>query len=270
MNKKMMALFVYACVCMLSCCFSLKAEEVSVPQDETKNEVVLNDEEIDVPEKEEVVVNIDKVSETLGHLLMKQLNNPVFNFNMNKIFKGMKQSIAGKEPPLSEEQYGEQMMAIQEKIFQKSAEKNLNEAVAFLEKNVKSEGVISLNAQLQYKVLEKGEEGKEVLSTDTPLIHYTGKLMDGTVFGSSKDGNPIPLPLKETIIGFNKGIVGMKKGEKRVLYVHPELAYGMTSQLPPNSLLIFEVEVVEPNSVASATAETKVTNSIAEETPPNG
>ena len=59
------------------------------------------------------------------------------------------------------------------------------------------------------------------------------------------------MPIKQSIPGFAKGMLGMKEGEKRVLYIHPELAYGLTGQLPPNSLLIFEVEIVKANSSLS-------------------
>lgn len=198
--------------------------------------------------KKEVVIDVDKVSEALGHLLIKQLNNPVFSFNIDKIVVGMKNSMAGKSSPLNEEEYEAQVFAIQEQIFQKTAEKNLKDAVGFLEKNSKEKDIISLTPQLQYKINKKGE-GEGVATDATPVIHYTGKLLDGTVFASSKESNtPLTLSLKETIAGFNKGLVGMKKGEQRTLYIHPELAYGMGSHLPPNSLLIFDVEIVEANA----------------------
>jgi len=81
------------------------------------------------------------------------------------------------------------------------------------------------------------------------LINYTGKYIDGTVFGSSETaGGPITVPIDQTIPGFSKGIVGMKEGEKRRLFVHPDMGYGTTGQLPPNSMLIFDIEVVKATS----------------------
>lgn len=56
------------------------------------------------------------------------------------------------------------------------------------------------------------------------------------------------ISLDETIPGFSKGIVGMKEGEKRTLYIHPDLAYGVNGSLPPNSLLTFEIEIVKANN----------------------
>lgn len=206
--------------------------------------------------KKEVEINMDKVSETLGHLLIKQLSNPAISFNIDKIVDGMKAATTGKAAPLTEAEYEEQILAIQEKIFQKTSEKNLDDAMSFLEKNQKADGVITLSDKLQYKVLEQGaDDSVQITNEMKPMIHYTGKLMDGTVFASSIDSkNPITLSLKETIAGFSKGLLGMKKGEKRILYIHPELAYGMASHLPPNSLLVFEVEVIETN-VATAVEE---------------
>lgn len=62
-----------------------------------------------------------------------------------------------------------------------------------------------------------------------------------------RNKEPILLPLTKVIPGFSQGMQGMKEGEVRVLYIHPDLAYGTAGQLPPNSLLIFEVKLIEAN-----------------------
>jgi len=192
-------------------------------------------------------VNMDLVSEALGHLIVRHLQTPGIQFNVDRIVKGIKDEKEGKPSPLSEEEYEQSIAQIQESIFLQTAEKNLSEANSFLEKNSKEEDVISLDPKLQYRVLSQGK-GDEVSGESIPLIHYTGKLLNGTVFASSRETDaPITLPIKQTIPGFNKGLVGMKEGEKRVLYIHPEMAYGVAGHLPPNSLLIFEVEIVKAN-----------------------
>ncbi len=200
-------------------------------------------------------LDIEKISETLGHLIVKQLDHPGINFNFDKVVQGIKDEKAGKPAPLSEEEYEQAVALIQEKIFHETAEQNLTDATSFLEKNAKTEGIISLNDKLQYQISEKGK-GEKVGPESEPLIHYTGKLLDGTVFASSHEsGDPISLPIKQTIPGFSEGLVGMVQGEKRTLYIHPELAYGVSGHLPPNSLLIFEVEVVEANPTTEEIAE---------------
>ena len=224
-----------------------QAEEKAEAKLEVKEEAVKNAPTVDV----------DKVSETLGHLIVRHLDNPGFKFNIEKIVQGIKDEREGLAAPMSEEEYELMIGQIQESIFTQMAEKNLESANAFLEKNAKEDGVVAINPKLQYKVLAAGE-GTAIEKECIPLVHYTGKLLDGTVFSSSKEsGKPITLPIKQTIAGFSDGLVGMKKGEKRVLYIHPELAYGVSGHLPPNSLLIFEVEIVETDTkVAEAPAPT--------------
>lgn len=189
--------------------------------------------------------DVEKISETLGHLIVRHLQNPGFTFRLEKIIQGIQDEAAGKPSPLSEEEYEQTIAMIQESLFLKEAEKNLSEATQFLEKNAHETGVISVDDKLQYKVAACGS-GEIVNADSVPLIHYTGKLLNGSVFASSREGeSPISLPIKQTIPGFSKGLVGMKEGEKRILYIHPELAYGVAGHLPPNSLLIFEVEIIK-------------------------
>ena len=99
-------------------------------------------------------------------------------------------------------------------------------------------------------MIQEGE-GVEVAEHSSPLIHYRGTYLDGTAFGSTAEsGGPISLPLDGTIEGFAKAVVGMKEGEKRRIYIHPDLAYGTRGHLDPNALLTFEVEIVQTEQVA--------------------
>lgn len=190
-------------------------------------------------------INHDQLSETLGHLLVRHLIQPGFECNFDKVIQGIKDARAGKEAPMSEEEYEQAIYALQETLFLQTAEKNLAQADTFLNENKNEKGVQEIDPKLQFRVAKEGE-GNEVGPDSIPLIHYKGSLLDGTVFAHSD--NPLPLPIKQSIPGFSKGLVGMKEGEKRVLYIHPELAYGISGNLPPNSLLIFEVEVLKANS----------------------
>lgn len=92
--------------------------------------------------------------------------------------------------------------------------------------------------------------GAEVKSGDTISIHYKGTLTDGTVFDSSYDrGEPFEtqIGVGQVIEGWDKGVVGMKVGGKRKLTIPPAMGYGeqATGKIPPNSTLIFEVELLE-------------------------
>src|ERR1041385_8572364 len=99
--------------------------------------------------------------------------------------------------------------------------------------------------------------GKVAKSGDTIAMNYTGRLQDGTVFDSNVDPKfnhvepfVFTLGAGQVIPGWDKGIVGMKVGEKKTLTIPPEDAYGangVPGAIPPNSTLIFDVELVAIN-----------------------
>lgn len=97
-------------------------------------------------------------------------------------------------------------------------------------------------------------EGDEVKDGDWVSVHYTGCLEDGTKFDSSLDrGEPIEFPLGGGMVipGWEQGIRGMRVGGKRKLVIPPELAYGEDGAgdvIPPNAVLVFDVEVVGARS----------------------
>ena len=102
---------------------------------------------------------------------------------------------------------------------------------------------------LQYVIIEEGT-GQKAVAGKKVKVHYTGKLEDGTEFDSSiKRGRPIEFTLGagQVIKGWDEGIGDMRVGDKRQLIIPPELAYGATGagSIPPNAVLIFDVELVE-------------------------
>lgn len=191
-------------------------------------------------------VDMTKISEAFGNFIGRNLKSNGIEFNLEGIIKGMRDGAAGKPAPLSEQEYEKMMTKLQEKAFTSMAESNLKAANEFMEKNARAEGIVEIiPGKLQFLILEKGN-GPAIPDHGSPLINYTGKYIDGTVFGSSEDaGGPITVPLDQTIPGFSKGIAGMKEGEKRRLFVHPEFGYGRSGHLSPNSLLIFDIEAVK-------------------------
>lgn len=192
---------------------------------------------------------INRVSEAFGHFIGRNLNNPGMHFDLESIVKGMRDGATGKPAPMTDQEYELLMVKMQEKAFSQIANQNLKAANDYMEKNKSVEGVKEIEpGKLQYLILKEGT-GTMVEANNSPLINYTGKYIDGTVFSSSEElGNPITLPLDQTIQGFSKGLVGMREGEKRRLFVHPDLGYGVSGQLPPNSLLIFDVEIIKANN----------------------
>lgn len=105
------------------------------------------------------------------------------------------------------------------------------------------------DAKVQIEDIQVGT-GEEVKSGDTIVMHYRGTLEDGTQFDSSYDrGEPFVTQIGTgaVIQGWDQGVPGMKVGGKRKLTIPPELGYGSADmgEIPPNSTLIFEVELLE-------------------------
>lgn len=116
--------------------------------------------------------------------------------------------------------------------------------------NKLTEGFEKTASGLQYKVTEKGS-GEMPAKGDTVSVHYTGKLLDGTVFDSSHQRNePIEFPVGkgQVIEGWDEGLLLLPQGSKATLVIPSDLAYGSQGAggvIPPNATLIFEVELVE-------------------------
>lgn len=107
------------------------------------------------------------------------------------------------------------------------------------------------NEGVKITVLKEGN-GDVAKLGDIVAVNYTGKLSDGTIFDSNVNPQSEPfifdLGTENIIKGWNIGVTGMKVGEKRVLEIAPELAYGASGiggVIPPNATLIFEVELLE-------------------------
>lgn len=110
---------------------------------------------------------------------------------------------------------------------------------------------ITTPSGLKYVVVNEGEGDSPAKGT-LVTVHYTGKLLNGKKFDSSYDrGQPIDFPVGrgQVIKGWEEALLGMKKGEKRVLIIPPELGYGPSGRgpIPPNAIMIFDVELVNFN-----------------------
>src|SRR5699024_9767189 len=125
------------------------------------------------------------------------------------------------------------------------------------------EGVKVTDSGLQYKVLKEGD-GAQPDADDSVTVHYTGKLIDGTVFDSSRErGKPTTFPVNAVIPGWTEALQLMHEGAKYKLFIPPELAYGVRgagAKIGPNEALIFEVELLKVNK-KSGDAGTAAANS---------
>ncbi len=191
--------------------------------------------------------NVAKISEAFGHLLGRNLDAMGMKFDIAKVIKGLQDAAEGKESPMTEMEFFQAKAAIEESIFKEISSTNLKEAEAFLEKNKTESGIHILEeGKLQYKISHEGK-GAAIEENSIPLVRYTGKFLNGPAFGSPKEEEIIHL--EDAVAGLRKGLIGMKEGEKRTIFIHPNLAYGSHGgNLPPNSLVTFEIEVVQANA----------------------
>lgn len=109
---------------------------------------------------------------------------------------------------------------------------------------------ITTPSGLMYEVVQEGTGEASPTAGTSVKAHYTGKLLDGTKFDSSYDrGEPISFNVGQGMVikGWDEAFLSMKKGEKRVLIIPPDLAYGPAGRgpIPPNATLVFDVELVD-------------------------
>lgn len=192
------------------------------------------------------VEQIAVLSEAFGHMLAQHIQSLGIHFDVAQLIKGLEDAHQGKSSPMDEMKCIEALTQARQQAFQRLAKKNLQDGEQFIAQTAQKDGVQALEEGKLYYHIERNGEGATVAKGNMPLIRYKGSFIDGTVFGSSKEDDLVSLD--ETIPGFGRGLLGMKEGEKRTLYIHPDLGYGTSGQLPPNSVLVFEIELLKAHA----------------------
>ncbi|KRP10639.1 MAG: peptidylprolyl isomerase [SAR86 cluster bacterium BACL1 MAG-121105-bin34] len=125
---------------------------------------------------------------------------------------------------------------------------NLQQSETFLLNNLTNNQVILIEEGLQYSIIQSGDTNTiPPALSETITAHFHGTLMDGTVFWSSVEmGDPLTIQLSQLIQGCQKAISQMREGDIWRVFIHPDLAYGEEGRptIPPNSTLIFEIELI--------------------------
>lgn len=197
--------------------------------------------------------NEEIASYSIGHNIGNQVKGEmeIFEIDIELVMQGLKDGFEGKDSPLSGEQITTAFDYIQKITEEKAAEASaaaLEGNNSYLAENGKKDGVTTLPSGLQYEVMTKGAGTVKPSSSDQVKTHYHGTLTDGTVFDSSVvRGEPITFPVTGVIKGWVEALQLMVEGDKWKLTVPSELAYGARAQgqIPANSVLIFEVELIE-------------------------
>lgn len=201
----------------------------------------------------------DTISYIIGHDIGSNLKTNDIEINQEIFNLGVKNGVAGNDSLISEEETSKVMTKFQQEMMAKREQKSTQEATfekakskAFLEENKTKPGIIETASGLQYQVITEGT-GENPTPEDVVEVHYTGKLLDGTVFDSSIErGQPVKFPLNGVIPGWTEGVQLMKPGAKYIFWIPSELAYGDrgTGPIPGGAALMFEVELlsVEKNT----------------------
>ncbi len=202
--------------------------------------------------------NLDRISYALGLSMgnnfrssgIKTINVKDFADGVAAVFEGVKPRMTYDEAKLEIKNFFEAMEAEQQAAAKKMGEVNEVAGKKFLEENGKRAEVSVTPSGLQYEVLQEGT-GKQPVATDRVTVHYTGRLIDGTVFDSSVErGEPATFGVTQVIPGWVEALQMMKEGAKWRLFIPSQLAYGPNGAcgaIGPNSTLIFDVELIKVN-----------------------
>jgi len=207
---------------------------------------------------------LETEQQELGYIIGMDIGNSLrregTDIDLDSLIEALRATYEGSELKLTTEEaatirqnfitkrqaaMAEEQAAMQEDAKAQGAV-NAVEGEAYLAENMGKEGVQVTDSGLQYKVLTMGT-GAKPAATDNVEVHYRGTLLDGTEFDSSYSRNETAsFQLDRVIAGWTEGVQLMPVGSKFEFYIKPDLAYGEAGggPIPPNSTLIFEVELV--------------------------
>jgi FKBP-type peptidyl-prolyl cis-trans isomerase len=251
MKRLMTAAIAAACLTTATAAWAQDTDAAAKPAEEQQAEAA-------IPLDNEV----DQISYIVGAQTAQQFTMFEMQLNPDVVKRAIEDVNKNRQLLLTEEEMMEVSQNFQQKQMEKQQEmmrkqqeemtakagENKKAAEEFLAENAKRDGIKTTESGLQYMVLKEGT-GDSPTIQDEVRVHYHGKLMDDTVFDSSIDrGQPITLSLNRVIEGWQEAIPMMKEGARWRLFIPPDLGYGDAGappDIPPGSLLIFDVELID-------------------------
>lgn len=192
----------------------------------------------------------EKASYAIGQQIGRSLKMQNAEVVVPSLVAGLNDALGDKEAKLKPEEMQAALQKLQEGAMKKAmeeAEANLKRGDEWLAKNKEKSGVKATESGLQYEVVKEGT-GKTPKDTDVVRVHYTGTLINGEKFDSSRDrGEPAEFPVNGVIPGWTEALKLMKEGAQYKLAIPAKLAYGPQGRpgIPANSTLLFDVELIE-------------------------
>jgi FKBP-type peptidyl-prolyl cis-trans isomerase FklB len=192
---------------------------------------------------------MDSTSYSLGVLMAQSLKDQgVSGLNWEQLTQGIADVLEDRELKISVMDANTRMQEYFKGLQAKRFESIIQAGEQFLAENGQRAEVTTLESGLQYEILQEGD-GPIPADTNRVTVHYTGKLLDGTVFDSSVErGQPATFGVTQVIKGWVEALQLMPKGSKWRLFIPYDLAYGERGagqKIPPYSMLIFDVELLE-------------------------
>lgn len=190
----------------------------------------------------------DKLLYALGLAVSRQVATlHLTEAELETVKAGFSDGALGRKGKVDLDTYGPKLNEWAQTKMQAAAGENKKACKTFLDKTEKEVGIKKTGTGLLYRIVTEGT-GPSPSPTDRVKVHYTGTLIDGTVFDSSvKRGTPAEFALNQVIPCWTEGMQLLKVGSKAKLYCPAEIAYGDRPQgaIPPGSALIFDVELLE-------------------------
>lgn len=189
------------------------------------------------------------ISYAIGLSMASNLKNSgVDALDIEYFTKGLKAILNDEEITMSPEEVNNILNEYFGGLQKKAEGTNAETGKAFLAENKTKTGVIELPSGLQYSVITEGT-GVKATAKNQVKVHYTGTLIDGTVFDSSVSrGEPATFGVTQVISGWVEGLQLMSKGSKYKFFIPSNLAYGAQGAgkaIGPHATLVFEVELLE-------------------------
>ena len=198
-----------------------------------------------------LTTNVERFSYGVGLQIGQQLKRQgLSGIDTRAIAMAIEDVLAGNDLRVSMDDMRVAATAYQNELNSEKlakAEKNKVAGDKFLQGNSTREGVVVLDSGLQYRVVESGA-GESPVETDTVLVHYRGRLLDGTEFDSSYGrGVPAEFGVGQVIPGWQQALQLMPVGSKWEVWIPASLAYGTegTGGIGPNETLHFDIELIE-------------------------
>lgn len=207
----------------------------------------------------EDIEGLETAQQQAGYVIGLELGSTLFpvreEVDLDAMFDGIRDSVAARDPKVTEQQYmqimqdlGERMQAARTEAAARAAE----EGAAFLAENAGREEVQVTESGLQYEVIEQGE-GESPAPGDRVRVHYEGSLLSGEVFDSSRErGEPAEFMLEQVVPGWQEGLQLMSRGGRYTFWIPAELGYGEQGApggpIGPNTTLVFDVELIDIES----------------------